>query len=40
MGGAMYHVRDKKLSEILEETKKSARPRISWQDNIKISARK
>jgi len=40
MGGAMYHVCDKQLSKILEETKQSRRPRIRWQDNIKISARK
>jgi hypothetical protein len=36
----MYHVWDKQLSEILEETKQSGRPRIRWQDDIKTSARK
>jgi hypothetical protein len=36
MGAAVYQVLDKQLSEILEETKQSGRPRIRWRDNIKI----
>jgi hypothetical protein len=40
MSGAMYHVRDEQLSEILEETKQSERTSIRRHDNIKINARK